>query len=108
MDCLVPKLIDICRTRTDTLILFQSHQGGAWGEEPIGNENDRICIRVADFDFDKLKISANEFTIRSYTMDQIKKLTLKRGDILIEKSGGGDLHPVGRAIIFDDDIQAFL
>jgi type I restriction enzyme S subunit len=30
---------------------------------------------------------------------------LSKGDILIEKSGGGDITPVGRAVIFDLDIE---
>ena len=81
-----------------------SRDGGAWGDEPAGDENDRICMRVADFDFEfgRFKhMPAEMYTKRAYTSPQIEKLTLKVGDILVEKSGGGDKTPVGRAVLFD-------
>lgn len=82
--------------------VFSSRVGGAWGEKAKNNENDRICIRVADFDYSKLRIKEDiEFTKRNYTPEIIKKLELKQGDILVEKSGGGELTPVGRTIIYN-------
>ncbi|GBU20590.1 type I restriction enzyme protein [Fibrobacteres bacterium R8-0-B4] len=86
--------------------LIISHQGGAWGEEAQKNENDRICIRVADFDFGRLTIRNDNYTIRNYTSMQIKKLTLAPGDILIEKSGGGEKSPVGRVVMFSKNMSA--
>jgi len=86
--------------------LMHSHQVGAWGDEPQEDENDRICIRVADFDFDRLTVSSDAYTIRNYTSSQIAKLTLVIGDILIEKSGGGEKMPVGRVAMFDKDFPA--
>lgn len=81
-----------------------SRDGGAWGDEPVGNESDRICMRVADFDFDygRFKHLPSEmYTKRAYRSPQIEKLTLRSGDILVEKSGGGDKTPVGRAVLYD-------
>ena len=86
--------------------LIQSHQGGAWGEEAADDTYDRICIRVADFDFQRLTLDSADYTIRNYTPEQIRKLSLSIGDILIEKSGGGEAAPVGRAVIFDKDFPA--
>ena len=86
-----------------------SRDGGAWGDEPTGEENDRICMRIADFDFDYgvFKHQSSElFTKRSYTDKQIERLTLKKGDILVEKSGGGEKTPVGRAVLYDLDESA--
>lgn len=88
---------------------FTEHIGGAWGEEPRGNENDIICIRVADFDYDRMTIKKSdnyEYTKRNYTNDTIAKLKLKKNNILIEKSGGGEKTPVGRTIIFKEDFEA--
>ena len=86
-----------------------SRDGGAWGDEPTGESNDRICMRVADFDFDYgvFKHQPSElYTKRLYTDSQIERLTLKKGDILVEKSGGGEKTPVGRAVLYDLDESA--
>ena len=98
----IPKQWDITRIKN----LIHSHQGGAWGNEAADDENDRICIRVADFDFQRLTLDSDDYTVRNYTPDQIKKLSLSAGDILIEKSGGGEASPVGRAVIFNKDFPA--
>jgi type I restriction enzyme S subunit len=86
--------------------LITSHQGGAWGEESCKNEFDRICVRVADFNFEQLAVCSENYTIRNYTQEQIKKLQLRKGDILIEKSGGGENSPVGRVVMFNHNFPA--
>lgn len=85
---------------------ISSRYSGAWGQEVLENKYNKICIRVADFDYENLSILSNNYTIRNYTDDQIKKLKLKNGDLLIEKSGGGETSPVGRVIIFNQDFDA--
>ncbi|MDE5861982.1 MAG: restriction endonuclease subunit S, partial [Ruminococcus sp.] len=40
------------------------------------------------------------YTIRNYSDCEIKNKTLKYGDLLIEKSGGGDKTPVGRTVVY--------
>lgn len=89
--------------------LMVSRDGGAWGEEPSDDEDGTICMRIADFDYCKGRFKetpTDELTRRKYTNSQIKKLQLQKGDILIEKSGGGDKTPVGRTVLFDKDYQA--
>ena len=84
-----------------------SREAGAWGIDEQNNENDIICLRVADFDYKNFSFKNNEkFTIRNYDTATIKKLLLANGDILIEKSGGGEKTPVGRAVIFDKNYRA--
>lgn len=84
--------------------LLESRKSGAWGKEPnIDEGTDKICIRVADFDFEKQIVNRDNLTIRNYDENTIKKLELKKGDILIEKSGGGEVTPVGRSVIFSLD-----
>ncbi|MCM1362646.1 MAG: restriction endonuclease subunit S, partial [Clostridiales bacterium] len=48
----------------------------------------------------------NELTIRNYKPEVKNKLLLLKDDILIEKSGGGEKTPVGRAVIFDKKYEA--
>lgn len=81
--------------------------GGAWGDEKKNNTNDIICLRIADFDYSRFKFNnSTELTIRNYNTDIIEKLLLKKDDILVEKSGGGDKTPVGRAVIFEKTYKA--
>lgn len=89
--------------------LLVARDGGAWGDEVPDGESGTICLRIADFDYGKgrFKNCQQEFlTTRKYTDAQIKKLTLQKGDILIEKSGGGEKTPVGRTVIFDKEYVA--
>ncbi|MDI9520130.1 MAG: restriction endonuclease subunit S [Bacillota bacterium] len=83
--------------------LISSHRGGSWGVEKQNNSNDRVCIRVADFDFEKQSIKKGERTYRNYSSDQFNRIQLVKGDILVEKSGGGDTTPVGRTVLFNED-----
>ena len=79
--------------------LFNKKQGGAWGEEAKEDENDRVCIRVADFDFERQTIKEGLQTVRNYSKDNICKLQMQGNELLIEKSGGGEKTPVGRSIL---------
>lgn len=86
-----------------------SRDGGAWGDDPEEDNNAVICLRIADFDYEKAVFKntpESELTYRKYTYIQKLRLTLKLGDILIEKSGGGEKTPVGRAVLFDKDCNA--
>lgn len=80
---------------------------GAWGEEANGENENCICLRVADMDYSRLRFKEQEnYTVRSYKKEVIDSLKLQKDDILIEKSGGGDKTPVGRAVIFNGGYQA--
>ena len=84
-----------------------NHDGGAWGDEPTGEDGDRICIRIADFNYSKGTVKENtELTIRNYSQSVIDRLLLRKGDIIVEKSGGGDKTPVGRTIVFRQNYEA--
>jgi type I restriction enzyme S subunit len=83
--------------------------GGAWGNEPDGTDHDRICMRIADFSFEQGRFKKQDeslYTKRNYSSAQIDKLTLEYGDILVEKSGGGEKTPVGRAVLYDLEYDA--
>ena len=86
-----------------------SRTSGAWGEEAKGADGDVICLRIADFDYDRFVFKntpVEDLTIRNYDNEIIKKLLLQKGDILIEKSGGGEKTPVGRTVVFEKDYPA--
>ncbi|MCH4193384.1 MAG: restriction endonuclease subunit S [Butyrivibrio sp.] len=77
---------------------------GVWGEEEKNDSKDIVCVRIADFDYSTMQIKNSEnykYTLRNYDQNVISRLLLQKGDILIEKSGGGDKTPVGRTVIFN-------
>src|SRR3989338_4317157 len=77
--------------------LFSYQAGGTWGDEERQDDHDIICIRVADFDFLRLITFSDEYTLRN--LPQIKQhFLLDERSIVLEKSGGGDQTPVGRAV----------
>ena len=87
--------------------IFDSIQGGNWGNEDGVLDDDVICLRVADFDYANGVIKHDgKFTHRNYSGIDVSKYILDHGDILIEKSGGGEKTPVGRTVIFDKDYKA--
>ena len=79
----------------------ESCTNGVWGEEANNNSNDVVCIRVADFDRQKLQAAVpEEPTIRNVSDRDIETRGLRCGDLLIEKSGGGEKQPVGAVVLF--------
>jgi type I restriction enzyme S subunit len=78
---------------------------GIWGEEADG-ENDLAVIRVADFQRSKLRIGTKKLTYRSITDKEKEARKLRVGDLLIEKSGGGDKTLVGCVVLFEHDFGA--
>ena len=88
---------------------ISSRLSGAWGNDATGGEGDIVCLRIADFDYSKFVFKStpiDSLTKRNYDKNTIDALLLKKGDILIEKSGGGEKTPVGRSVIFDKDYPA--
>ncbi len=79
---------------------------GIWGSEPKKDGTDTIVLRVADFDRPKLSLQEDGYTYRK--IEDKEKITrkLKRGDLLLEKSGGGEKTLVGQVVLFDKDFEA--
>src|SRR4051794_6874038 len=73
--------------------------GGVWGAEPDG-DHDLPVVRVADFDYPNLRISHPVPTLRSISASERATRLLVPGDILLEKSGGGQFTNVGRAVLW--------
>lgn len=80
--------------------LITKVQGGTWGKDQQNNENDIPCVRIADFDRTNAKLKETELTVRNLEKQEKFNHLIKQGDLLIEKSGGGEKQPVGYAVIF--------
>ncbi len=78
---------------------------GTWGSDPTGLD-DIVCVRVADFDRQRWGVDLREPTLRSVPLGERQGRLLAAGDLLLEKSGGGDLQPVGAVVHFDHDQAA--
>ena len=87
------KLIDV----------FEIVLSGEWGEENLeDNENTAYIIRTTNFLNDgTLDVENRELVKRKISREKIDEKHLKRGDIIIEKSGGSPNQPVGRVVYFD-------
>lgn len=94
----VPEHWDIDRLKRSTIIA----KNGIWGDEPQQDENDIPCVRVADFDRQALRVELTEPTIRNVVEKERVGRVLSRGDLLLEKSGGGEGQPVGCVVLYDD------
>ena len=86
------------RVRLKTTI--QSAKNGIWGAEPDG-KNDILCVRVADFDRQRSRVVLSTPTFRAVERSQRKGRVLAPGDLLLEKSGGGEKQPVGAVVLYD-------
>jgi len=80
-------------------------QNGVWGEESDG-VNDVPCVRVADFDRVAFRVDMVEPTLRSIEQQVVQTRGLHTGDLLLEKSGGGENQPVGAVVLYDHEALA--
>ena len=87
------KLGDVC----DKVI------SGEWGTEVDENfQNTVFIIRTTNFSNNgKIDIENKELVKRKIDEIKIKEKSLKKGDIIIEKSGGSSNQPVGRVVYFN-------
>ncbi len=86
--------------------LAKRSASGVWGDDEKGNDNDIICYRVADFDYNHLTLKNEELTYRNISNSELEGRCISKGDLLIEKSGGGDVTPVGRVVISNNTNRA--
>jgi type I restriction enzyme S subunit len=98
----IPEDWEIKRLKFSTL----SCTNGAWGDEQNNDENDIVCLRVADFNRTNYTINTSDLTLRNLSKEKINKLILQKNDLLIEKSGGGDNQPVGFVVQYALDFPA--
>ena len=73
---------------------------GSWGVDEKKDGTDILCLRVADFDYNKGIIKEDKLTYRNYEGKLSEEKFFRDGDLLLEKSGGGAIYPVGRVVRF--------
>jgi len=88
------------------LSCLEGTRAGIWGDDPTpANEADHVtCLRVADFDMSRLSIHGSKLTKRAVPASLRNPRLLAAGDILMEKSGGGETEPVGRVVLYDENV----
>jgi type I restriction enzyme S subunit len=97
----IPEHWEIKRLRSTV----KSCQNGVWGDEPDGLQ-DIACVRVADFDRVSFLVNIEDPTLRSIEAKVASARGLKQGDLLLEKSGGGENQPVGAVVLYDHCLPA--
>lgn len=83
-----------------------SAKNGVWGGDAMGDANDIPCVRVADFDRRELTAGKDVPTLRNVTESERQGRLLKNGDLLLEKSGGGESQPVGQVVLYVGEAPA--
>ena len=94
----IPSHWKISRLRYLHQIMF----GGQWGSDPTDSEKFVFVVRVSDFDYTRLKISKVP-TARKLIIDSTSPKLIRKGDLVLEKSGGGEKTPVGRLVMVTDE-----
>ncbi|HMQ77524.1 MAG TPA: restriction endonuclease subunit S [Flavobacteriales bacterium] len=95
----VPEHWEVVRLRT----AFLSVDSGVWGVdvEREDDEDNVYCMRAADFDMQTYSLNPAKRILRKVNVFDRKRKSLIKGDLLLEKSGGGDAVPVGRVVYAD-------
>lgn len=81
--------------------LCSNSSAGIWGEEKKGDVNDIVCFRIADFDYQRGYLCFDKLTFRNIQSKDLNGRTLTENSLLIEKSGGGEVTPVGRVVRYN-------
>ncbi|WPU55049.1 restriction endonuclease subunit S [Stenotrophomonas acidaminiphila] len=87
-------------------VSVKSCRNGVWGGEPNGDSDDIECVRVADFDRARFVVNQGVPTLRSITEREREGRILEAGNLLLEKSGGGEVHPVGQVVLYEREVPA--
>lgn len=85
--------------------VVNSTLGGDWGKEPdkMGKDFARVrVIRGTDFRT-WARNRATGAAERCIKVSSLEKRKLRKGDLVLEVSGGGPDQPVGRTVLIDDD-----
>ena len=86
--------------------LISSASNGTWGIDPKEDGSDIHCIRAADFDRIKRRAKIDQAPLRSIDPSSLRHHRLHPGDLVLEKSGGGEKQPVGMAVLYEGPGQA--
>ena len=79
---------------------------GEWGTDDETGDGIPV-LRTTNFTNEGV-VNYNDVVTRMITKKNIEEKYLRKGDIIIEKSGGSDKFPVGRVIYFDGEDNTYL
>lgn len=79
---------------------------GEWGTDDETGDGIPV-LRTTNFTNEGI-VNYNDVVTRTITKKNIDDKFLRKGDIIIEKSGGSDKFPVGRVIYFDGEEKTYL
>ena len=86
--------------------VLNDYFGGSWGEDLLEDQTKGVVqvIRVTEFNWNNLCVSKQIPTLRYLELKDDSKKLVRKGDLVIEKSGGGEKTPVGRVILIDREL----
>ncbi|WP_405551756.1 hypothetical protein [Streptomyces sp. NBC_01171] len=82
--------------------LISSSANGTWGGDPVEDGNNVRCIRATDFDRVARRADLSNAPLRYVEPSSLRQHLLRPGDLVLEKSGGGEKQPVGMAVLVTD------
>lgn len=88
------------------LDIIEKPLSGEWGSE-AEDGNGVLVLRTTNFTNEGI-INFNSVVRRDLGNKNVDKKYLKKGDIIIEKSGGSDNQPVGRVVYFEAENNKYL
>ena len=74
---------------------------GEWGNEPTSSNAIKV-IRTTNFT-NEGRLDLSEVVTREIDSKKVSRKKLKKGDTILERSGGTKDNPVGRVVFFDED-----
>ena len=74
---------------------------GDWGQEDKNGDGVKV-IRTTNFT-NTGKLDLSDVVTRDIDAAKVEKKKLKKGDIILERSGGTNDNPVGRVVYFDEE-----
>ena len=81
--------------------LLQETITGEWGTD-CSNDSGTKVIRTTNFTNEGV-LDLTDVVVRTIDAKKVEKKQLKKGDIILEKSGGTKDNPVGRLVYFEED-----
>ena len=80
---------------------------GIWGNPPVEGDLSTPVIKTNNMTYEGY-IDYDDITYRSIPEKKLDSCYLKKGDLLVEKSGGTKTHSVGYVNIFDKENEVFV
>ena len=81
------------------------NDGGVWGDDPSGNDRDKIVLRSTEQNVDGTWNIVNPAVRDLNSVPHLEYWIVEEGDLLLTKSSGSELH-IGKTTIADSEIAS--